>query len=275
MSRNYKAKCRVNLPGVASVLVMLVALAATLHGQANRRAAGAGAAEAQAPVDITGYWVAVVTEDWRWRMVTPKRGDFPSIPVTPEGKKVAESWDPAKDTAAGEQCKAYGAPGVMRLPTRLHITWQDPDTLKIEADNGTQTRLIHMMGPQAVLWDSEGVAVPGLSAAPPSWQGQSVGQWEFAGEPVRDGHKAKGGDLKAVTRNMRAGYLQKNGVPYSANAVLTEYFNRMDEPNGDSWLLDVAVVVDPEYLRVPFIRSTHYKREADGAKWAPSPCSAM
>ncbi|MBV9746178.1 MAG: hypothetical protein JO099_20655, partial [Acidobacteriia bacterium] len=27
--------------------------------------------KAAAPVDFTGYWVSVVSEDWRWRMVTP------------------------------------------------------------------------------------------------------------------------------------------------------------------------------------------------------------
>jgi len=164
----------------------------------------------------------------------------------------------------------------MRLPTRLHITWQDPNTLKLEADNGTQTRLFHFLGSQAFILESEGAPVPGLSATAPSWQGESLAEWEFAGEPTRgEGPEAKGGDLKLITRNMRPGYLQKNGVPYGGNAVLTEHFNRMDEPSGTSWLLDVATVVDPEYLRARFIRSTHYKREPDGSKWDPSPCEAM
>jgi len=96
-----------------------------------------------APEDITGYWVSVVTEDWRWRMLTPAKGDITSIPLNPVGRKTAEAWDPAKDEAAGNQCKAYGAPGLMRLPTRLHITWQDDNTLKVETDEGTQTRLFH------------------------------------------------------------------------------------------------------------------------------------
>src|SRR5262245_20014908 len=122
-------------------------------------------ARAAAPVDFTGYWVSVVTEDWRWRMVTPARGDFASIPFNVEGRKVGEAWDSAKDEAAGEQCKAYGAGGVMRLPERLHISWQDDNTLRIETSEGTQTRLFHFEGKVPVNGER-------------TWQGYSVANWE-------------------------------------------------------------------------------------------------
>src|SRR5712671_7533526 len=71
-----------------------------------------------APVDLTGYWVSLVTEDWRFRMTTPPKGDFESVPLNPEGEKLAKSWDPAKDEASGNQCKAYGAAGLLRIPGR-------------------------------------------------------------------------------------------------------------------------------------------------------------
>jgi hypothetical protein len=74
-------------------------------------------------VDLTGNWVSVISEDWRWRMVTPLKGDFASVPINAEGRKVGETWDAAKDEAAGLQCKAYGAPGIMRMPGRVRITW--------------------------------------------------------------------------------------------------------------------------------------------------------
>jgi hypothetical protein len=259
-------------PVLALTLGISVAIHRPASAQRNNRADTGTVKSAQesAPIDITGYWVSIVTEDWRFRMVTPKRGDYSDVPVTPEGKNIADAWDPAKDIAAGEECKAYGAPGVMRLPTRLHITWQDPSTLKIEADNGTQTRLIHILGPQAVTYYAEGMPVKGITAAASSWQGDSVAEWD-----VGNGPKAAGGSLKVVTRNLRPGYLQKNGVPYGANALLTEYFDRMSEPNGDVWLLDVSSIEDPQYLRTPFIHSTHYRREPDGSKWDPSTCSAM
>src|SRR5947199_6932221 len=106
------------------------------HGQGGR-----GTPQQQAPADLTGWWVSVVTEDWRWRMVTPKKGDYASMPLTDEGRKAADAWDPAKDEREGSACRAYGGAAIMRMPTRLHITWQDASTLKIDADAGTQTRI--------------------------------------------------------------------------------------------------------------------------------------
>src|SRR6185503_9856643 len=65
---------------------------------------------AAAPIDLTGYWVSVVNEDWRWRMVTPPKGDYASVPMTDEAKKVAGQWDTSKDGS----CQAYGMAGLMR-----------------------------------------------------------------------------------------------------------------------------------------------------------------
>jgi hypothetical protein len=191
-------------------------------------------------------------------MVTPKKGDHPSIPLNAEGLRIADSWDPAKDETAGEQCKAYGAAGVMRAPGRIRISWQDDSTLKVETEAGTQMRLLRFA-----------TALP-TANTPPSWQGDSLAQWEFAGG--RRG--GRGGGLKVVTTRMRPGYLQKNGVPYSATAVLTEYFNRTVEENGDSWLILTAVVEDLQYLTGRFVRSTHYKKLPDTSKWEPEPCTA-
>ncbi len=247
----------------------VAALALLVFAPLGVRAQGRGAApsaKAAAPIDITGYWVSVVTEDWRWRMVTPKKGDFPSIPLNAEGRRVADSWDPAKDEAAGEQCKAYGAGNIMRVPERLRITWADDNTLRVETDAGEQTRLFHF-------------GLHPAPSGPATWQGDSVAQWELAGERARGGVGApppsvRGGDLKVVTTHLRPGYLQKNGVPYSGNAVVTEYFNRTVEANGDSWLIVVTMVNDPQYLTNRFTRSTHFKRLPDSSGWNPAPCVA-
>ena len=150
--------------------------------------------KAAALFDITGYWVALVTEDWRYRQFTPAKGDYVAVPVNPEGKKVADAWDPAKDEAAGETCKAYGAAGLMRVPTRLHITWQDDNTLKLETDAGAQTRTFAF-----------GKAPTGA----PTLQGSSVASWDqpraiFASPiPNRGGPQLRGGSLKVVTTNMK------------------------------------------------------------------------
>src|SRR5499433_3400555 len=132
--------------GVIS-LYFLLTLPAIAHGQVRGGRGGVGEAaatpQAAAPVDLTGYWVSLVTDNWTYRVITPPKGDYQYLPLNPAGRRVADMWDPAKDEAAGEQCKGYGAVGVMRMPTRVHITWQDENTLKLETDTGTQTRLFH------------------------------------------------------------------------------------------------------------------------------------
>jgi hypothetical protein len=236
----------------------------TLQLQAQTpRATGSktSSARASAPFDLAGYWVSVINEDWRWRMITPEKGDFSSVPLNIEGRRVADTWDPAKDEAAGQQCRVYGAPSLMRLPTRLHITWVDDNTLKIETDMGTQTRLLHF-----------GEAP---SSKERTWQGLSVATWEF--EPGQKRGEGPGGprDLKVFTTNLRAGYYRRNGIPYSENAVLIEFFDLFPKlPNGDEWLVINAIVDDSRYLTERFITSSNFKREADGSKWRPTPCTA-
>jgi len=216
---------------------------------------------AAAPIDITGYWVAMVTEDWRYRMAVPPKGDFIGVPVNQAARDAGKDWDPAKDEAAGEQCKAYGVGGLMRMPTRLNISWQDDTALKIQTDAGTQTRMLNFK-PSA------------LSGG--DWQGVSNANWErqISVMGAGRGGPPPGGSLKVVTTKMKPGYLRKNGVPYSANAVITEYFDRFDQPNGDSILIVITEVEDPTYLLEPFITSTHLRKQADGTGFAPSACAA-
>ena len=241
-------------------LLALVVVVGVLPVSARAQARGGGApqtARSSAPIDLTGYWVAVVNEDWRYRMVTPPKGDYRGVPITKEALQIVNSWDPAADEAAGEQCKSYGAAAVMRLPARLHVTWQDDNTLRVDVDAGTQTRLFRFAPATA-------------PAGKPSWQGDSTAQWERGGGR---GGPPVGGSLTVTTRNMRAGYLRKNGVPYSAEANLTEYFDASPSPGGQT-LVVTTVVDDPRYLLQPFIVSSHFKKEADGSKWDPTPCNA-
>ena len=73
---------------------------------------------AGAPIDLTGNWVSVVTEDWRWRMVTPPKGDYASVPINTEAQEGRRRLGPGDDETAGKACKAYGAAGLMRQPRR-------------------------------------------------------------------------------------------------------------------------------------------------------------
>jgi hypothetical protein len=259
----------------------LCAQAQAPQGQATQGQAAAAPAppptpEKAAPIDLTGYWVSVVTEDWRWRMVTPAKGDYASIPINVASKKFADGWDPAKDEAAGEQCRSYGAPAVMRVPERIHITWQDEHTLKVETDAGKQTRLFHFGDWKAPV-------------GPATWQGDSVAQWESPrtrrGDTTSVGSaggqaRPNFGDLKVVTTHLRPGYLRKNGVPYSDKTTLTEYWDLSTEHYlsgshlNEQWIVITTVVSDPVYLMDDWITSLNFKKEPDGSKWDPQPCSA-
>ena len=270
-------------------LVTALALGGSTGVLAQRAGSAPETPRAGAPIDFTGYWVAVVSEDWRHRMTTARKGDFESVPLNAEGRRVANTWSLDGDNAAGEQCRAFGVGGLMRQPGRLHITWGDDDTLEVEFDAGAQTRLF------------EFGAAPAASGAK-TWQGLSRARWlkppGAGGAPVRAqiGNDAgpvlaggggrgqrggpaptaalnEGGSLEVTTTDFRAGYLRKNGVPYSEAAKITEYFHRLPAtPNGDTWLHVVTIVDDPQFLNEPFYTSTMFKREANGAKWHPTDC---
>ena len=222
-----------------------------------------------APVDLTGFWVSIVTEDWRWRMQTPAKGDFAGVPLNRAARAIGAAWDPAKDEAEGNQCKAYGAAAIMRVPGRLHITWADDTTLKIETDAGSQTRLLRFAP---------------APAAQPSFQGDSAAKWEgiqrgpgtpdFLPIGLNPREGTRGRSLEVVTTNLRPGYLRKNGLPYSARTTVREFFDLSTERNGDTWFVVTTIVEDPEYLTEPFVTSTNFKKQADATGWNPQPCSA-
>ena len=270
-------------PKTAAVFFVLAAIAiARVDAQGPPGGRGAQpprSARAAAPVDFVGQWVSVISEDWRWRMATPLKGDFANIPVTEQARTVARTWDPAKDEAAGEACRAYGAPAIMRVPGRVRISWQDDDTLKIETDAGRQTRLLHFR-PGAAPTGTPASAVD--AADKREWQGYSTARWEppangvvppppFAlGVQPRAG--AQGRSLEVQTTQLRPGYLRKNGIPYGAEATVTEYFDLFKESSAE-WFVVTTIVRDPTYLNGPWVTSSNFKRETDTSKWSPSPCS--
>ena len=135
---------------LAIVMVSLVTVQdVRAQGQGRGRGAPAGpppTARASAPKDFTGYWVSVVTEHWHLRMLIPPKGDYSMLPLNPEARKIADSWDLAKSKAEADQCKSYGAAALMRVPGRLNIHWADDNTLQLDTDSGTQTRLFRFGG---------------------------------------------------------------------------------------------------------------------------------
>jgi len=283
-----------HLLGFAALAGALSLPQAVLAQRAARAQATAPkSAQEAAPIELTGYWVSVVTEDWRWRMLTPPHGDYASVPLNPAGKKIADMWSTAQDGS----CKAYGAAGVMRMPTRVHISWTDPNTLQLQTDWGEQTRTFHFMPGQpyaaSMMGDNRGLPpqparadTAGAQGAP-SLQGDSVAVWQLPYEinanvglrgPQRAGGfgpqaaPEPGGDLAVVTTNLSPGWLRRNGVPYGARTRLTEFYQTFTDPAGKKWFDVTTEVVDPEYLMAPFITSSDFRHEPDNAKWAPHPC---
>jgi hypothetical protein len=252
---------------VLAAAVVLTQSLAEAQGRGGETPAPPPSAQVAAPIDLTGYWVAIVTEDWRWRMVTPPKGDYASVPLNDAGRKVADGWDVSKDG----RCEAYGAAALLRMPTRLHITWESDSVLRIDTDAGQQTRRLRF----------------DKARQPPaarSLQGFSLAEWERPARAGGGGGGGRGGgpqtgaapgaNLKVVTTRLTGGWLRKNGVPYSAEAMITEYFDRFAAPNADEWLAVTTVVTDPKYLNQDFVTSSHFKKESDGSKWSPSPCKA-
>ena len=224
---------------------------------------GARGGRGGAPFDMTGHWVSVVGEDWRWRAF-PARGDYGAVPLNQAARQIADTWDPAKDAAAGEACKAFAAPSVMRIPGRLRITWQDDQTLKIETDSGKQTRLFYFGTPPETKVED--------------FQGTSKAEWDLgnagAGGFFGRGGAAAGpsGSLKVVTNRMKPGYATRNGVPFSSNAILTEYYDLVKEKSGVEYLILTSSLDDSTYMTQPMWTATHFKKQADSAGFVPVGC---
>ena len=147
-------------------VVALLALSAGLKPRPTNAQAQASARDSAA-IDLTGYWVSYVTENWRYRMVTPAKGEYRRIPASPAALPLINAWDPAADEKAGNQCKSYGAAAIMNVPGRLRISWQDANTLRIDTDAGTQTRRLQF-------------STTAAKATAASGQGDSKASWERA-----------------------------------------------------------------------------------------------
>ena len=244
---------------IAAIVTAMTAMIALPDAFGQDGEGGGPSAREAAPIDMTGNWVAVVTEDWRFRMLTPPRGDYDSVPLNEAGRLAADTWDPERDAATGEACRWYGAASIMSVPGRLRIEWEDDETLRVNTDAGMQSRAFRFRGEPR----------PGLE---PSWQGFSRAEWRIRTGGIEPGSEP-GGSLEVVTTHMQPGYLRRNGVPYSADARLTEWIYVLED-GPTTWLIVITEVQDPQYLTQPFVTSRQFKKEADDSRWNPTPCAA-
>ena len=255
-------------------LAVVVALTGVIGASLSAQAPAAPPPQELEPenLDLAGYWVSIVNESYRWRMVTPPPGDFASLPLNDEGERVGNLWTPDQDGS----CQAYGMGGLMRMPTRLHITWADDDTLQIETDAGMQTRMLYFNAAEAA----------GMG---PSLQGRSVAEWEAAGGGRGGRGRGRGGPppvptapqfgtLKVDTDNLTGGWIRRNGAPYSDQATVVEFFDNFVSPTDNvEWLVVTQILTDPVYINNEYVTSSHFRREAGPggpvpANWDPTPC---
>ena len=240
-----------------SVAAALLAVAADGAAQpAPQRSAPPPTPRAAAPNDLTGYWVSIITEDWRWRMMTPPPKDYASVPLTAAGRAAQPMRGipppiAPRATSAGRTVRA----GSCACRAGCTSRGRDDDTLRIDTDAGSQTRLFHF-----------GEFTPSRE---PTWQGNSVASWEMVG--ATRGRPPTGGSLKVVTTGMKSGYVRWNGVPYSEDAVITEHYDRYSAFDQE-WVTITTIVEDPQYFTGPFITSSDFRKEPDGSKWDPTPC---
>ncbi len=244
---------------IAPILTVMLATPAALQAQRGQEQVPQPARVA-APIDLTGYWVSIVSEDWRLRMRTAQRGDYDYLPLNDEGRRVADGWDPEGALARGEECKAYGAAGIMRIPGRFHITWEDDNTLRIDVDAGMQTRLFHF---------DESPSEGGPSTA----QGYSHARWRATGGRANGSlpEERASGELNVVTIDITAGHFFRHGIPYSDQAVYRESFITLED-RGVVYLVLTTILEDPAYLEGPYIRTLQFRKQADDSGWDPTPC---
>lgn len=231
--------------------MLALGYAAAGQPQTPGRNAGGGPddpanARASAPVDLTGFWTSVINDDYDRRMFVPPKYDYRELRLTQAGYEVADAWDPERDAREGHACRAYGVGHLMRMPLRVHVYWEDDRTLVLETDHGEQRRYLRFDGPGRQPEDVR------------TLQGDSVARWDRS-------------SLSVVTRNMSMGYLRRNGVPYSEDSVVTEYFDAYEAPHGDMFTV-TTVVEDPVFHLGRWITTSDFLRLEDGRDWNPAPC---
>ncbi len=245
-------------------ILLLIMLSTTAMAQRGGSQELPLSSKQAAPFDMSGYWVSVITEDWRYRMMAAEQGDVGAVPLNQAGRELAEAWNPSENYL--ESCLAFGGAGILRYPGRLHISWEDEEILRIDFSAGGQSRLLYFND----VLDAESMAS--------SLQGYTNAMWykeqqtQGLGLGRRPVTSFEGGNLQSETRNLSPAFLYRNGVPYSDQATTNDYYRVIDTPNGDRWLIITSIVSDPVYLQQDWITSTNFKYESNGDNWNPIAC---
>jgi hypothetical protein len=190
------------------------------------------AAPVSAQADFSGIWQPRFHEDQVDRLPGPELRDYTGLPLNDSARQFADAWDPSRLTLIEEQCRVHTAQYILWGPMNVRIfPEKDPLTQQLLA----WTMYISTFEQTRTIW-MDGRPHPGPNH-PHTWMGFSTGRYQ--------------GDMLVVeTTHMKQGWHRRNGVLQSDRATMTEYFVR----NGDV-LTIVRVIVDPDYLTEPLVRS--------------------
>ena len=235
----------------------------------SRRAGPPRSARAAAPVDLTGTWVSVVTEDWQWRMVTPKKGDVRQRAAQCRRTPCRRLCGSVARTV---MCEAYGVGGhhadagaaAYQLAGRLHA--EDGERCR-SADATAAVRRT----PRRPA--SPSAARPRRDAGKRSLQGDSVAEWQgggageidpFTGRGDRPGCTALGLAEGANHEHARRTGCGATACPTARTTVVTEYFTRFTHPQAGDWFVVTTSVDDPTYLTRLVHHQQQFQERADG-----------
>ena len=193
------------------------------------------AAPAAAQIDFSGNWVQRYNEDQPERLAGPELGDYLGLPLTDAARARADTWSASLLTLPEHQCKPHPVAYGYRGPSNMRLQQEiDPFTQRV------QKITVHLawMEQHRDIWMDGRPHPP--TAAPHTWQGFSTGRWD-------------GDTLVVTTTHMKAGWLRRNGVPYSDRSRFTERWSRHG-----SVISHVAILEDPLNLTEPFVRTTDW-----------------
>ena len=190
---------------------------------------------AYAQVDLSGNWAPLYHEDQPERIPGPEVGDYIALPINAAARARAQAWSASLLTLPEHQCKPHPAGYGYRGPSNLRIQQDvDFDTQRVRRI----TIYIQWMQQFREVW-MDGRARPS-DHAPHTWQGFSTGTWE-------------GDRLVVRTTHLKAGWVRRNGIPYSDRATFTDTWQRHG-----NFLTHVSMLEDPVYLTEPFVRTTNW-----------------
>ena len=205
---------------------------------------------AAAQINLAGQWNGFYHEDQPDRLPGPELGDYGGLPLNDADRKRAQAWSASILSLPLYQCRVHPVDYASSF-AQIRV-WEDVDP---------KTQELIAIHVQHFAWNTVRTIWMDGRPHPPEYaqhtaMGFSTGEWV-------------GQTLKVHTTHLKEGWLRRNGVARSWNAVVTEHFTR----HGD--ILTWSVYVDdPAYLEEPFFRNRDYVYDPT-LRMGPYPCESV